>query len=170
MKIKLLFLVLLNLPVFLGAQELFTSADIRNMDGAPADVQSLMQNTAGTILIFWEMNSTDCFSNLNNLEEEWLERLKNHGINLVAVYVDRQGNWSAVKPYVNGKGWEFDQYIDVNGNLKRSLGIHQLPHTVLVDNELNIQCSYPGYCQGDEVLICDKIIHCLETHGDLAGF
>lgn len=49
------------------------------------------------------------------------------------------------------------------------LGITSVPHTVLLDKDQNIKCSYAGYCSGDELNVCNKIINCLEKTGDLAN-
>ena len=53
-------------------------------------------------------------------------------------------------PYVNGKGWEYDVYIDPNGDFKRALGVNNVPHTFLVDGNGNVVWQHNSYNEGDE--------------------
>lgn len=163
-------LTTLTLLIFLSqtfAQNFYASSEhLKTLDGNTVQMDEILSST-GTILIFWELNSTQCCSNLDNLQESWVENIKAYGVNLVAICVDSPGMWVRVKPYVSGKDWEFDTYVDTNGNLKRALGITTIPYTILLDGEQNIKCRYPGYCSGDESQICNKIIHCLESSGSL---
>ncbi len=142
--------------------------NLRSMEGHSVQIDEIFISAEGTILVFWETNDAQCNSNLENLNESWIEKVKPFGVNLVSVCIDKSGNWLAVKPYVEGKGWEFDTYIDINGKLKRAFGITSTPYTILLDGNGNIKCRYPGYCSGDETRICDKIIHCMENSGTLA--
>ncbi len=163
-------LILATLSLTTNAQNFYASASqVKTLDGSTITLDDVFSNSEGTILIFWEMNSPNCCNNLENLNQAWLEKVKGLNVDLIAICIDRQGNWSGVKPYVAGRGWEFDTYIDSNGDLKRMLGINSMPYTVLLDKDQNIRCSYAGYCFGDEFRICDKIINCLEKTGDLAN-
>lgn len=167
---KTIFITLI-LMLFLtqsNAQNFYASSEsLKTLDGTTIDVNDIL-SSRGTILVFWESNSSKCSNNLENLQESWVEQVKALGVNLVAICIDSPGDWVRIKPYVSGKGWEFDTYVDTNGDLKRALGITTTPYTILLDGDQNIKCRYPGYCSGDETQICDKIIHCLENNGTLA--
>lgn len=168
MKTILSTLVLMLIVSQNHAQNFYASNQfLRTLDGTSVEVNEVL-SSQGTILVFWESNSTKCCSNLENLHESWVEQVRAHGVNLVAICVDSPGQWIKIKPYVSAKGWEFDTYVDTNGDLKRTLGITTTPYTILLDGEQNIKCRYPGYCSGDEAQICEKIINCLESHGTLA--
>lgn len=168
MKTNLTALVLLLFLVQTNAQNFYASNEkLKTLDGASIRMDEVL-SSEGTILVFWESNSSQCCDNLENLEESWIEQVRDFGVNLVSVCVDSPGMWVKIKPYVSGKGWEFDTYVDANGDLKRALGITTTPYTILLDGDQNIKCRYPGYCSGDETQICDKIIHCLENSGTLA--
>lgn len=171
MKTTLSCLMLLTLSLCALSQEFYAlNEPIKTVDGSTIEMNDVLTSTQGTILIFWEANSNQCCNNLENLQEAWVEELKKLGIDLVAICVNCPGSWSRIKPMVAGKGWDFDLYIDMNDNLKRTLGITTAPYTILLDGDKNIRCRYPGYCSGDEVQICEKIKHCLENYGDLAAF
>ena len=163
MKTKTLLFLLVIFSTTLSAQ--WTS--LKTLDGSTIEMNEVLVSNQGTILIFWETNNHQCSSNIENLQESWVEKVKSMGVDLIAICVDNQGNWARVKPLVAGKGWDFEVYIDINGKLKRALGINATPYTILLDGDQNIRCRNPGYCSGDEALICEKIIHCLENKGDL---
>lgn len=150
------------------AQNFYASNQLlRTIDGTSVEVNEVL-SSQGTILVFWESHNPKCSNNLENLQESWVEQVKALGVNLVAICIDNPGQWTKIKPYVSGKGWEFDTYVDTNGDLKRALGITTTPYTILLDGDQNIKCRYPGYCSGDEAQICEKIINCLENSGTLA--
>ncbi|MEE4258241.1 MAG: redoxin domain-containing protein [Bacteroidales bacterium] len=170
MKIIFICLFLLNIFFCAISQEFYAlNEPLKTLDGSLIEMNDVLTSKQGTILIFWETNSHQCCNNLENLQDSWVEELKKLGIELIAICVNCPGNWAKVKPLVAGKGWDFDVYIDINGQLKRTLGITTTPYTVLLDGDKNIRCRYPGYCSGDEVQICEKIKHCLENDGDLAA-
>jgi len=170
MKTLLISLLLLSFSLSSYTQEFYANHEpLKTLDGSLIEMKDVLTSNQGTILIFWETNSHQCCNNLENLQDSWVEELKKLGVELIAICVNNPGNWSKVKPMVAGKGWDFEVYIDVNGQLKRTLGITTTPYTMLLDGDENIRCRYPGYCSGDEVQICEKIKHCLENDGDLAS-
>jgi hypothetical protein len=169
MKTILFFLGLLSFSFELFSQEI-KHKPLRTVDGSIVSINNLVSSEKGTLIVFWETNNSQCYSNLENLQEAWSTNIKSLGVDLVAVCVNYDGNWAEVKPLVNGKGWDFDVYIDVNGDVKRHLGINSIPYTILLDGEKDVKCRYSGYCSGDEVQICDKIEQCLKKNGSLEDF
>ena len=170
MKTTLIFIIFSVISFNAISQSVYSSGkNLKTLDGSSISFDEIFNNSDGTILVFWEMNNTRCSQNLENLSQAWMEEVKGLNVDLIAICIDRQGNWSAVKPFVSGQGWEFETYIDANSELIRSLGISNMPQTVLLDRERNVRCSYAGYCTGDEFQICEKIVNCLEKTGDLAN-
>lgn len=147
----------------LNAQNLYVSDEqLKTLDGNLVSVENILSQT-GTILVFWETNSAACSNSIENLHEKWLEEIAAFDVKLIVVCVSYPGSWPLVRSVFTGKGWECEAYVDTNGNLKRALGVTTLPYTILLDGDQNIRCRYPGYCNGDENRICEKIIHCLNN-------
>lgn len=170
MKNLLLLLILLIFVRTVPAQMFCAAGEtLKTSEGSMISVAEIFSGNTGTILVFWELNDPKSDDDLENLNETWIENLKSYGVNLVSVCIDKSGNWLAVKPYVSGKGWEFDSYIDVNARFRRVMGITETPYTILLDGDGNLKCRYPGYCSGDETRICDKILKCLKNNGTLAN-
>ena len=169
MKKSLTYLIMLILFQQTYSQTLYTAkANLKALDGTSVQLNEMLTSSEGTILIFWETNNSLCSSNIDNLQNAWVENIKELGVDLIAICVNYSGMWTSVKPYISGKGWDFETYIDINGDIKRMLGIGTLPYTILLDGNQKIKCRYPGYCSGDESIVRDKITHCLKNAGNLA--
>jgi hypothetical protein len=74
-------------------------------------------------------------------------------LKIFAVSVDDTRSSSKVKPLVNGKGWEFDVYLDPNEDFKRAMNVNLTPHYFIFDGGQNLIWQKVGFLQGDEVEI-----------------
>ena len=86
--------------------------------------------------------------------DDWVEET---GVKLVAISIDDTRNMAKVAPYVNGKGWEYDVYLDPNGDFKRALGVNNVPHTFLVDGSGKIVWQHNSYSEGDEYELLELV-------------
>ena len=92
------------------------------------------------------------------MNEAWTEGLRQADVKLVAIYVGNDGSWNQVKPIVDGNGWEFDAYIDSNGDLKRAMCVGDVPCAMLYDKDQNLLCRYNSGCTGSQEFICENIL------------
>lgn len=150
-------------PYLLAQPTEKTGAQLRDLNGKLISFSELIQPGHPVIVILWKSGNSKCCENLETVQSAWMSELKDKGVNFIAVCEDCSGSWSHVKPIVAGKGWEFEVFIDVNGDLKRSLGVSVIPSTLLYDSGQNLICNYPGWCTGNEELVCEKIISKLEN-------
>ncbi len=127
------------------------------MDGTTVMSTKVLQPATPVILVFWEMNSNTCCNNLENMQELWKESLQGQGVKMIAVCIGTNGTWSQVKPMAYGRNWEFEIYIDPNGNFKRSMNVATAPCTLLFDRNQQLLCRQEGYAAGDEVVLCDQL-------------
>lgn len=158
---KWIFLMLIISPVgWLYAQsDVKLAAELRDLNGNPVEVyDSLVANSQATLKVFWKSNDARCCYNIEDLQNAWAKGLKEKGVRLVAVCVDCQGSVAHIKPYVMGKSWDFEVFIDTNGDFMRSMGISVVPYTVLLDNNMNRVCGQAGWCSGDDEIICKKVL------------
>lgn len=147
-----------------GAQSVtLHGTELRDLNGRMVPVSAIIEEGHPLVMVFWKSGSSKCCENLETMQSAWMTRLRDRGVRFVAVCEDCAGSWSHVKPLVAGKGWDFDVYIDVNGDFRRSLGISVIPSTVLFDAGMRMICKHPGWCSGNEGLICDKISGCLDN-------
>ena len=57
----------------------------------------------------------------------------------------------------NGKGWEYEVYIDANQDLKRAMNVNNVPYTFLIDGKGKIVYEHNNYVPGDENILYKKI-------------
>lgn len=161
-------LILVFLPGWLSAQHIIPGIELRNPDGEIISSEQLLKAEQAYIMIFWKSYSTQCCDFLENMQSAWLNQLNDQEVKLVAICVDHRGTWNYVKPMINGKDWEFEVYIDSKGDFKRAMGVIDAPFTMLFNKKHEIICRYPGYCAGNEEMVCKKILSCLqESDGHL---
>jgi cytochrome c biogenesis protein CcmG, thiol:disulfide interchange protein DsbE len=165
MKTFTLILILIAQPFWLSAQNNFPDVSIRNLNGEIISSTEIFTNNQATVLIFWKSYDTKCCENLDNMQSAWLSQLKENGVKLVGICVDGKGSWSHINPVVSGKAWDFDIYIDNNGDFKRALSVTDAPYTILFDTNQYVLCRHEGYCNGNEYLVCKKILECLSKTG-----
>jgi len=79
--------------------------------------------------------------------DEWQ---KTTGVKLIAVSIDDARSSARVGPYVNGQAWDYEVYLDPNGDLKRAMNVQNVPHTVLIDGSGKIVWQHNVYNPGDE--------------------
>ena len=119
--------------------------------------QNIENNGKPMIINFWATWCSPCKRELNNIAEMYDEWVEETGVKLVAISIDDTRNMAKVAPYVNGKGWEYDVYIDPNGDFKRALGVNNVPHTFLVDGNGKIVWQHNSYSEGDEYELIELV-------------
>lgn len=121
------------------------------MDGTTSfNTGKLSNNGKPMIINFWATWCSPCKRELNNIAEVYDDWVDETGVKIVAISVDDARNMQKVKPYVNGQSWDYEVYIDVNGDFKRALGVNNVPHTFLVNGDGKIVWQHNSYSEGDE--------------------
>ena len=161
---KKLLVLLLIAPFFIkatnpmdGGEEKMPSIVIKNLEGQDVDLQKLTSEGKITVISFWATWCSPCKKELDNLNEligEWKDK---YNMQIVAISIDDSRNAAKVKPYVQGKSWNFEVLIDVNQDTKRALNYPNVPYTLLIDQNGNIVYKHTGYTEGDEYVLEDKI-------------
>ena len=111
-----------------------------------------------TLISFWATWCSPCKKELNTINEVYQDWQDETGVTLVAVSIDDSKTKNNVPIYVNGKGWEYVVLMDPNGDLKRAMGVNNVPHTFLVNKEGKIVYSHNNYAAGDEEILYDEIL------------
>lgn len=135
---------------------------LKTLDGITISSDEILSGENNTILVFWKSTSSKCCDNLESIQSAWTTTLREKGVKLIAICVDCRGSYSHVKPIVKGKNYDFETYIDVNGDFMRSLSVSSFPFTILLDKNQKELCRYSGYCSGSGELICKKIMEHIE--------
>ena len=126
------------------------AVDVKKIDGTTFNTGDIENDGKPIIINFWATWCSPCKRELNNIAEMYEEWVEETGVKLIALSIDDARNMGKVAPYVNGKGWEYEVYIDPNGDFKRALGVNNVPHTFLVDGNGKIVWQHNSYSEGDE--------------------
>ncbi len=134
------------------------SATVHTLDGKKVDSRSFSNGGKPMIINFWATWCAPCKKELNAIAEKYDDWQAKTGVKLIAVSIDDARSSARVKPYVNGQGWEYEVYLDPNGDLKRALNVNNVPHTFLVDGEGAIVWQHNNYEPGDENELFKKVL------------
>ena len=130
---------------------------LKSLDGQSVQ-SSVIQNDGKPVIIsFWATWCKPCNRELNaikDLYEEWREET---GVKIVAISIDDARSAGRVKPHVEGNDWPYEVYLDQNSDLKRAMGVVNVPHTFILNGEGEIVWQHTGYQDGGEDELIEKV-------------
>jgi thioredoxin-like negative regulator of GroEL len=140
------------------AQQAFPSVTIKSVNGSDVDFSALINQTKDTAIIvsFWATWCMPCNQELDNINDQYKERQADKPFKLLAISIDDARTVQRVKPFVKGKGWLFDVYLDQNNDLKRALNVNDVPQVIVIKNN-KVVYQHTGYVTGNEDEMFDKI-------------
>ncbi|MBT4970186.1 MAG: TlpA family protein disulfide reductase [Bacteroidetes bacterium] len=123
---------------------------MKTLDGKVVDLKDQVKSGQVTVIVFWATWCAPCKKELVNIDELYEDWKDDYGIEVIAISIDNSRNATKVKPYINGKGWEFPVLIDVNSNSKALFNYPTVPFSALIDKNKRIVYTHNGYVEGDE--------------------
>ena len=78
-------------------------------------------------------------------------------LRMVAISIDNTRTSSRVAPFVASRGWNYDIYIDPNSDLRRAMGVNNVPHTFLLNSNGKIVWQSNRYVPGEEEVLVEQI-------------
>tara|TARA_B100000795_G_scaffold228121_1_gene184713 strand:+ start:390 stop:884 length:495 start_codon:yes stop_codon:yes gene_type:complete len=152
-----LFATTLISTLSLAQNRALPSIDIKTLGGESVNIRSLENNGKPIVISFWATWCKPCKKELNNIAEVYEEWQDETDVKLVAISIDDSRSISKVTPYVNASDWDYEVYLDSNGDLKRALGVSTVPHTFLLNSKKEIVWHHKGYVDGDEDELFEQI-------------
>lgn len=137
--------------------------EIRDLKNNAVSATELANSEGPTIISFWATWCKPCIQELNNINDVYPDWQDETGVKLVAVSIDDTRNAPKVGPMANGKGWEYDVFIDYNSDLRRALNVNTVPHTFLLNSQGNIVWQHNGYTPGEEEDLYELVQKVAET-------
>jgi thiol-disulfide isomerase/thioredoxin len=133
-----------------SAQNSLPDTKIKSLQGNEVMFNSF-GNTRDTAVIisFWATWCIPCIQELNTIHDQYEDRQKETPFRFIAISIDDARTMQKVKPFVAGKGWPYEIYLDVNSDLKRALNIIDVPHILIIKNG-KIVYQHNGYVNGNE--------------------
>ena len=163
MKTKIITLLFFIITTTIYSQnKLLPSVDVKTINGKSININSIENNEMPIVINFWATWCKPCKKELNNIAEVYDEWQDETGVKIIAISIDDTRSMSKVAPYVNSVGWEYEVYLDPNGDLKRAMGVSTVPHTFLLNSKKEIVWQHRGYVDGDEDELFDEIQNLIE--------
>ena len=133
------------------------SVKVKNLKGETVSTDKFSNDGKPMIINFWATWCKPCILELNNINEDYAKWQKETGVKIIAISIDDSRNSKKVAPFVNGRGWEYEVYIDENSDFRRALNVNNPPQTFLLDGKGNIVYSHNGYAPGDEKHLYEEV-------------
>ena len=134
------------------------SVDVKTLDGSNINITEIENDGNPIVISFWATWCKPCKKELNNISEVYEDWQDETGVKLVAISIDDTRSMAKVAPFVNAScDWDYEVYLDPNGDLKRAMGVSTVPHTFLLNSKKEIVWQHKGYIDGDEDELYEQI-------------
>jgi len=129
---------------------LLPAVDLKTPEGKIVNSRSWHNDGKPIIINFWATWCKPCVLELSNIAEEYEDWQKETGVKLIAVSIDDARNAAKVAPFVKGRGWNYEVYLDSNEDFKRAMNVTNPPHTFVVNGKGEVVWQHMAYQPGDE--------------------
>ena len=150
-------IVLFSASMSVAQNRTLPSVEVKTLEGDVLNIQDIGNKGNPIVISFWATWCKPCKKELNNIAEVYENWQDETGVKLIAISIDDTRSMSKVAPYVNSSDWDYEVYLDPNGDMKRAMGVSTVPHTFLLNDKNEIIWQHRGYVEGDEDELLEKI-------------
>jgi cytochrome c biogenesis protein CcmG/thiol:disulfide interchange protein DsbE len=148
---------LLFTTISIAQKSTLPSVNVKTLDGSNINITTIENSDNPIVISFWATWCKPCKKELNTIAEVYEDWQDETGVKLVAISIDDTRSMAKVAPYVNASDWDYEVYLDPNGDLKRAMGVSTVPHTFLLNSKKEIVWQHKGYVDGDEDELLEQI-------------
>ncbi len=132
--------------------------NLKSLDGKTVQ-SSVIQNYGGVVILsFWATWCKPCNTELDAIKEVYEDWQEETGVKLVAISIDDSRSAARVKPWVDGKDWPYEVYLDQNKDLARAMNVGaDVPYTFIINAEGEIVWQHKGYQPGSEEELFEQV-------------
>ena len=128
----------------------FPSVDLKKLDRKTFNTSEINNNGKPILISFWATWCKPCIKELIAYDENYVDWQEETGVKIIIISIDDSKSIDRVAPFVNGRAWEFDAYLDENSDFKRAMNVINVPHSFLFDGKGKLVWQHTSYAQGDE--------------------
>ena len=155
---KLILITLISIIGLNANAQKLPSANVKNLKGEVINSSTFSNDGKPMIISFWATWCKPCIRELMTINDEYEDWQDETGVKLIAISIDDARTMNKVAPFVNGKAWEYEVYIDSNADFKRAMNVNNVPHTFLVDGKGEIVWQHNSYAPGDEEELYENVV------------
>jgi peroxiredoxin len=126
------------------------SVTVLDMQNKKVDTKTFSNNGKPIVILFWATWCKPCIQEMKAIHEVYEEWQEQTGVKIIAISIDDSRSSKKVAPFVKGRDWKFDVYIDENGDFRRAMNVNNPPHSFIIDAKGKIVWQHNGYAPGDE--------------------
>lgn len=162
------FLLILLVIFSVNAKEPKTvpNVKVKNLKGENVETKIFSNDGKPMVINFWATWCKPCILELNNIHDVYEKWQKETGVKIIAVSIDDVRNSKKVAPFVKGRNWKFEIYLDENGDFRRAMNVNTPPHSFLLNSKGEIVWEHNGYAPGDEEILYEQIKNLLATENN----
>lgn len=161
LRITLSIILLCAAPLSLLAQENtkggLPDVNVKALDGSVVSTGTISNDGKPMIISFWATWCKPCINELNAIHDVYEEWQQETGVKVVLISIDDSRTQSSVAPFVNGRGWDYENYLDPNGDFKRAMNVNMVPHTFLLNGNGEVVNQHTSFAPGDEDKLFEKV-------------
>ena len=155
--IVILFVVAFNAKAQDTKGKTLPAVTIKTLDGKSFTTNLISHDGKPIILSFWASWCRPCIKELSAIADVYVDWQEETGVKLVAISVDDSRTVNGVRPLINARGWEYEFYLDTNGDFKRAMGVNNVPHTFIINGNGEVVHQHTSYTEGSENELFEKI-------------
>ncbi len=133
------------------------SVDIKTTESKTINTGTFDNGDKPLVICFWATWCKPCVEELTAINEHYEDWQKETGMKLIAISIDDARTMSRVGPFVNGKGWDYEVYVDPNGDFKRAMNVNNPPQSFVLNKDNEIIWSHVSYAPGDELKLHEVV-------------
>jgi hypothetical protein len=134
-------------------QAVLPCANLYTLSGTKISTEEIEKDSALTILFFWNTDNYKCREDVLELNDFYVEELKNKNIRIIAVCTGNAWDAGHIGTFVSGHNIAFEVYIDKNSDFRRAMSVPVVPFTMIINDEAESYSSYLGYNPAIEDLL-----------------